>query len=250
MPRPENRYRDRSAAKSIGSRIDSRARELKLKHTEVALRAGLNYKTYMGYRRGTHTPDPTTLATIAVVLETTMEALTTGETAWPVGDPRAKKALHEIQLAASQLSGDELEMIADMALTARSRRWERNGTLHHRSPALDIQARVHERFLPVVIRHYAPVAVLTACEPTSGGAGSLRLELRFKLYADLEKIKIAMADLIKNQLQLPERDVDIRIDFGKPNARFPERPELPRLLLAFRLKGTKAKTANAPISEP
>ena len=190
-------YRDRAAAQNLGARIDARVRELKLKHSTVAQRSGINYKTYMNYISGTHTPDPFTLQAIATVLTTTTEALTSNESAWYSDDPRSAKALHDIRNSALDLTSDELEMLAELALCVRTRRLERNFNLRHQDAALELQARIHERLLPVILREQVPVEIMTCFSPTIYSPNWMQISVQYRPDADLEQAQAALVELIK-----------------------------------------------------
>jgi transcriptional regulator with XRE-family HTH domain len=201
----------------LGSRIKERRRELGLKGAEVARQIGIDPRRYNNYETGKRKPEPTILKKISAALQTTSDQLLSSEPMLLGRDEQTYYAMQRFQEACAELSGEDVEMLADVAEFARRRRREESeqqARLAERDPfapklgdARKALAQAYERLLPAIIRTHRPVRVQTEMQEQADGG--LRLFILVYYAGEPKDAGRSLIQLAKDRL--PVRDSDLSI---------------------------------------
>jgi len=218
---PDNRSTSDDVSRNtvLGLRLRQRREELGLSGAAVARRARIGARRYHNYEKDERTPDPATLQKISAALETTMDELLSAAPVLFHRDPETYDAMRRFEEAGIELSGEQLQMLADVAEVARQRRRDeiaRQARLYERDPfvpalskALSDLALVYERLLPAIIHGHRPKRVEATVLERSNGVLLINVIVNYAPDTDPDVAASSLCRLAKERL--PVRDADLEV---------------------------------------
>ena len=191
----------------FGVRIRQRAKELGLKGSEVARRAGITAKRYNNYVNGTREPDLASLRAISTVLETTLDALIDPDWAGAQHGTELNEAILRIRAACMSLSLEDARFIAKLATSLCVSR-AKDST--HPDPVITELRRAHEWLIPSLVSKFQPDRFNTETFDTDEGGVTLLIEMIFEPDRDTTQLTAIIRNHIRDTHGAPGRLIAVR----------------------------------------
>jgi transcriptional regulator with XRE-family HTH domain len=201
----------------FGLRLRNRALQLELKGADVARAAGLEPKTYNTYVNGRSMPTPPVLARIAGALHSTVDELLRFELVVSDHDPESARALHRFNSIFFDLSADQIQFLADVALASKSRKIREKRTQNRERSPLARLAIAYEEVLPAIIRIHAPLEIETVLLHRDDDHDWLQIELLFKRGTDVSNKIRALGELAAKRMSAQSHEIDVTSGSSQPH---------------------------------
>jgi transcriptional regulator with XRE-family HTH domain len=186
------------------------------KGAEVARAAGISEKAYNNYVNGRRMPALPELVRIAGALGISVDELVGVEPLVSDRDEDSWAAMRRFHTNAVDLSATQLELLADVAMTLRTRDMSERRELYDRS-ALQRLILAHEELLPAILRKYRPLEFETVLIHRDDDHDWLDIGLLLERGIDASSLAGALTELAQYRMEAQSKEVYVTI--GKSEKR-------------------------------